>query len=51
VFLPAKGTKHVNESGRPLSESPGIEMRDEKEGGVELSVGSGDYEFTSNTGS
>ena len=45
VSVPAASVEHVTEGGRPLSQVVGVRAVTQKEGVVEVSVGSGEYRF------
>ncbi|HNM27322.1 MAG TPA: alpha-L-rhamnosidase C-terminal domain-containing protein, partial [Saprospiraceae bacterium] len=46
IFIPAANLENVLESGRPLTQSPGLELLGMQEGCVVVKAGSGRYRFT-----
>lgn len=49
VFIPAKKTADVREAGQPLADAKRLRVSGQADGCVEISIGSGVYEFTSNS--
>ena len=49
IFIPASNLENVLENGRPLTQSPGLELSGMQEGCVVVKAGSGRYRFTVRT--
>jgi alpha-L-rhamnosidase len=46
VFIPAAAARFVTESGRPVLQAPGVLRVSAETGAVAVTIGSGDYEFS-----
>lgn len=46
IFLPPANADNINDSEKKLSNVKGLEIKDVKNGYVEMNAGSGEYQFT-----